>query len=265
MAGKASRIAITLAVAMALATAPAGATTPATPDGNGHPSVGILVAEWLTPGVKDRICSGTLIAPRVFLTSAHCDVSFSGLPLDQYYVSFDPVYQFDSSTLYRGTFVPNASFIDYHNAGPTGRDPHDVAIVRLDQAPPVTPATLPSEGLLSSLDLSQRSFTAVGYGRTRTDRTEGPNNIVNQFARNTITQSFRNLFPAWLTLNGDPSTATNLTCYGDSGGPHFLGDSNVIVALTATGDIPCGALEVDYRLDTPSVRQYLAQQGLTLP
>jgi hypothetical protein len=254
-----------VALAVALTATPAGATTPAAPDGNGHPDVGILVAEWLTPGVKDRICSGTLIAPRVFLTAAHCDVSFSGVPLDQYYVSFDPVYQSGASTLYRGTFVPNPSFVDYHNAGPTGRDPHDVAIVRLDQAAPATPATLPSAGLLSSLDLSRQSFTAVGYGRTRIDRTKGPNNIVNQFARNVITQGFRNLFPAWLTLNGDPSTASNFTCYGDSGGPHFLGNSNVIAALTATGDIPCGALEVDYRLDTPSVREYLAGQGIALP
>src|SRR5262245_30358120 len=94
-------------LAVALTASPAGAITPATPDDNGHPNVGILVAEWLTPGVKDRICSGTLIAPRVFITAAHCDVSFSGLPLDQYYVSFDPVYQFDASTLYKGTFVPN--------------------------------------------------------------------------------------------------------------------------------------------------------------
>ena len=129
----------------------------------------------------------------------------------------------------------------------------------------MTPAALPPAGLLNSLDLTGQSFTTVGYGRTRIDRTKGPNNIVNQFARNVITQDFRNLFPLWLTLNGDPSTGTDFTCYGDSGGPHFLGDSNVVVALTATGDIPCGALEVGYRLDTPSARQYLAAQGVPLP
>jgi hypothetical protein len=256
---------LSVALAASLGASPAGATTPATPDGNEHPNVGILVAEWLTPGVKDRICSGTLIAPRIFLTAAHCDVSFSGLPLDQYYVSFDPVYQFGASTLYRGTFVPNPEFIDYHNAGPTGRNPHDIAIVRLNDPAPPTPATLPPAGLLSSLDLSQQRFTAVGYGRTRIDKTKGPNNIVTQFARNVITQDFRDLFPAWLTLNGDPSTGSNFTCYGDSGGPHFLGDSNLIVSLTATGDIPCRALEVTYRLDTPSARQYLAAQGVPLP
>ena len=165
---------LAVALAVAFSSVPADAITPATPDGTGHPSVGILVAEWKTPGVKDRICSGTLIAPRIFLTSAHCDVSDVGVPPDQYWVSFDPVYQFDASTLYQGTFVANPDFIDYHNAGPTGRDPHDVAIVRLNQSPPVTPAALPPAGLLNSLDLTGQSFTTVGYGRTRIDRTKGP-------------------------------------------------------------------------------------------
>jgi hypothetical protein len=66
---------------------------------------------------------------------------------------------------------------------------------------------------------------------------------------NAITQGFRNLFPTWLTLAGDPSTGNNFTC----------------VSLTATGDIPCRALEVSYRLDTPSARGYLAAQGVPLP
>jgi len=34
------------------------------------------------------------------------------------------------------------------------------------------------------------------------------------------------------------------TCYGDSGGPHFLGDSNKIVSLTVTGDAWCRATDV---------------------
>ena len=78
-------------------------------------------------------------------------------------------------------------------------------------------------------------------------------------------QSFKNLFPAWLTLSGNTSADTELTCFGDSGGPHFLGDSNVIVSLTATGGGPCKSTEVTYRIDTPSARQYLADQGIPLP
>jgi secreted trypsin-like serine protease len=50
------------------------------------------------------------------------------------------------------------------------------------------------------------------------------------------------------------------TCYGDSGGPHFLGGatSNLIVSITVTGDAVCKATDVTYRLDTPSARGFLA-------
>jgi hypothetical protein len=61
-------VAAALVASATIGVAPATATTPLNPDGNAHRNVGILVAEWLTPGVKDRVCSGTLIAPRIFLT-----------------------------------------------------------------------------------------------------------------------------------------------------------------------------------------------------
>jgi hypothetical protein len=42
------------------------------PDGDGHPNVGALVAEWLRPGEKQILCSGTLIDEDLFLTAGHC-------------------------------------------------------------------------------------------------------------------------------------------------------------------------------------------------
>ena len=59
------------------------------------------------------------------------------------------------------------------------------------------------------------------------------------------------------TMN--PSTGNGGTCYGDSGGPHFLGDTNMVVSLTVTGDAWCRATDVTYRLDTDSARSYLSQ------
>jgi hypothetical protein len=54
------------------------------------------------------------------------------------------------------------------------------------------------------------------------------------------------------------------TCYGDSGGPHFLGGmtSNLIVSLTVTGDAMCRATDKTYRLDTPSAQEFLSRFGL---
>jgi hypothetical protein len=58
------------------------------------------------------------------------------------------------------------------------------------------------------------------------------------------------------------------TCYGDSGGPNFLGagqtETNIVAGTTVAGDTPCKATNVDYRLDTPSARAFLGQ-FVTLP
>jgi hypothetical protein len=62
----------------------------------------------------------------------------------------------------------------------------------------------------------------------------------------------------------NPSTGNGGTCYGDSGGPNFLGDTNIIAGTTITGDHVCRATNVDYRLNTPSARAFLAQ-FVTLP
>jgi hypothetical protein len=53
------------------------------------------------------------------------------------------------------------------------------------------------------------------------------------------------------------------TCYGDSGGPNFLGagadETNIVAGTTITGDSMCRATNVDYRMDTPSARGFLRQ------
>jgi hypothetical protein len=50
--------------------------------------------------------------------------------------------------------------------------------------------------------------------------------------------SLNGLTNAWLRLSQKPSTRNGGTCYGDLGGPNFLGgsDSDLLVATTITGD-----------------------------
>ena len=55
----------------------------------------------------------------------------------------------------------------------------------------------------------------------------------------------------------NPSTGDGGTCYGDSGGPNFLGTSTTLAAITITGDYVCRATNVTYRLDTASARDFL--------
>jgi hypothetical protein len=58
------------------------------------------------------------------------------------------------------------------------------------------------------------------------------------------------------------STGNGGTCYGDSGGPNFLGagsgETNIVAATTITGDTACRSTNFDYRLDTPSARSFLS-------
>ena len=260
-----STAAVAAAVAAAsIGTAPASAIVFGAPDGSGHPSVGVLVDDSGTPGYFERFCSGVLVAPRIMVSSAHC---FYGYPLDHVWANFDPVYHPGSSARIHGTAILDPGYAGYRGQYGSS-NPRDIAVVRLDQAPPIAPARLPAAETLSSLDLPGQSFTAVGYGRTRVDKTRGPNNIEANFdpdVRNVATSQFVNLRPYWIAVSINVATGNGGTCFGDSGGGDFLTGTNVIVALVSTGDEACRASGRDYRLDTQSARQFLASQGVPLP
>ena len=98
----------------------------------------------------------------------------------------------------------------------------------LDSPPGLTPAELPTAGLLDQLDASgelrDQTFTTVGYGVVRTDKTRGPNALEGRDGvRRYALQSFQSLRPNTLELSQNPSTGDGGICAGDSGGPHFLG------------------------------------------
>jgi hypothetical protein len=61
----------------------------------------------------------------------------------------------------------------------------------------------------------------------------------------------------------NPRLSDGGTCFGDSGGPNFLGagatETNILAATTITGDFMCRATNVVYRLDTESARSFLGQ------
>jgi V8-like Glu-specific endopeptidase len=264
------RFAAAAAFALSLsALAPsAGAITFGEPDGNGHPNVGQLVVDFPDPdGGLFGICSGTLIAPQVFLTAAHCVAFLPGLGIDDAYVSFDSVVDPATSTLLHGTY----SFDPAFGISGGGSDAHDIAVVVLDvPVSGITPAQLPTANLLDSMKtagtLMDQRFTPVGYGCVRNDSTGGPHSLdCDDNERRVADQGFHSLQnKAWMLLNMNPSTGSGGTCFGDSGGPHFLGDSSVVVSITVTGDTWCRATDKTYRTDTANARAFLAQ-FVTLP
>jgi hypothetical protein len=114
--------------------------------------------------------------------------------------------------------------------------------------------------------LATANFTSVGYGSFEPVNGPGGQQFLYDDSRNAASGSFNSLNKAWLRLSQNPTTGNGGTCYGDSGGPNFLGgtDSDLLVATTITGDTVCRSTNVDYRVDTASARQFLGR-FVTLP
>lgn len=232
-------------------TVPADAVVYGSPDGNRHPEVGALLATHAYSDGTWEACSGTLISGTVFLTAAHCD-----LGVNRVAVTFDSVYRPATGTTYWGTWHANPGYNQRQS------DPGDIAVVVLDQAVSgITPALLPEAGSLSGLPRGTK-FTAVGYGAQSV--TSGPGGLTYHYAdiRYWGVGTLDTVTPSWLHISGNPATGDAGTCYGDSGGPNFLGagagETRIVAGTTITGDAICRATNVDYRLDTPTARSFLA-------
>lgn len=233
-------------VALLLVT-PAYAIVYGVPDGNGHPNVGGLVAAQAYSDGTWIYCSGTLISPTVFLTAAHCDEGTARVR-----VTFDTDYQ-DGDKIYTGTWYADPLYSQGQN------DPHDIAVVVFDKpVKDITPARLPTAGSLSNLSASQQ-FTSVGYGAYEVTNQPGGHDYLYNDVRMVATGTLNAINPAWLRISMNPATGNGGTCYGDSGGPNFLGSTDIVAATTITGDAICRSTNVTYRVDTPSARAFLGQ------
>jgi secreted trypsin-like serine protease len=239
-------LALAGALLVSLVAAPsAAAITNGEPDGQGHPNVGGLVAPEPYADGTWLYCSGTLIAPTVFLTAAHC-----GEDGERVRVTFDTAYE-DGDRTYAGTFEADPLYPGSQS------DPHDIAVVVLDRpVRGITPAPLPEADSLSTLAMGD-PFTAVGYGAYEVTDGPGGHQFLYNDVRMVAVGTLNAVNKAWLRISMNPSTGDGGTCYGDSGGPNFLGDTGIVAAITITGDAVCRATNVVYRLDTESARAFL--------
>ncbi len=258
----------TVVAIMLFVAATVGAITYGEPDGNGHPNVGALFFK--RDGVMRFRCSGTLIAPAVFLTASHCTVPLEQQGITQFWVTFDSTFDRDN-----GTFIPGTahSHPGFGFSGPGGfSDPHDIAVIVLDEPaadiyPGIELASLPTAGLFDQMaeknGLKGQQFTAVGYGALEPSIGGGPPTFQLTGERRVAVSSFNALNKAWLRLSQNNATGDGGTCFGDSGGPNFLGaagsETQIIAGITVTGDAMCLATNVIYRLDTTAARAFLSQ------
>ncbi|MER6828236.1 trypsin-like serine protease [Streptosporangium sp. NPDC000563] len=250
-----------ISAALATITAsPARAITNGSPDLTVHPQVGAIIGDMPNDDGTWSYCTGTLISPTVFLTAAHC--AEPGQKSAQ--VSFSSRYR-PGDKIYTGRYVPDSRYRDES-------DLHDMAVVVFDAAiPGITPARLPTEGLLDRLKadktLKTTRFTPVGYGAMASVKVKHRTRLTYTDTRYQASISFEALTRDWLKLSLDPSKGDGSTCFGDSGGPNFLGGptSDLLVATTISGeDEACKKINYDYRLDTPAARSFL-KRFVTLP
>jgi len=258
-------------VILAVAVSPAGAVTDGELDGNGHPYVGLMVAQDEDGNPLWR-CSGTLISPTIFLTAGHCTED----PADHVEIWFDadvesgiPENGYPFTGDVGGTpythpdYDPNAFFL------------HDLGVVVLDE-----PMIMDEYGVLPELNqldsLKTRrgkqnvTFTAVGYGLQESFPDAASwkenNERVRMVAHPHLIQINGGLVGNFSLLLSN-NHATGGTCFGDSGGPNFIGDSNVIAGVTSFGlNGNCAGTGGVYRVDTADDLNWLYSEfGDQLP
>jgi secreted trypsin-like serine protease len=217
------------------------------------------------------ICSGTLIAPSVFLTASHCTIFYEQDLAPEGYVaavSFDNPIPFGNATSKSTRLVTVTEVVTNPLYNQAQSDSQDIAVLLVDarQTRGIIPAPLPQAGLLDQLaaqnGLKNATFINAGYGLQNrvtgggTPTFEDRNPVPRMFSFS----SFDSLNGGYLRLSQNPSTGDGGTCFGDSGGPNFMDVNGVrtIVAITITGDSVCRSTNVDYRLDTASARAFLA-------
>jgi len=220
-------------------------------DGDGHPHVGLMVALDADLNPLWR-CSGTLISPVVYLTAGHCteapavygtiwfdaDVE-SGIPGNGYPFAGEVFGTAFTHPLYD----PGAFFL------------FDVGVVVLDE-----PIFIAEYGVLPELDQldgmatkrgrQDTTFTAVGYGLQWINPVFVESERVRMFATPHLVQINAPGFTGEYSILLSNNRSTGGTCFGDSGGPNFINDTNVVGGVTSFGlNGNCAGTGGVYRID----------------
>ena len=234
--------------------------THGTLDANAHPGVVLVVMD--IAGSPAYRCSGTLLSKRIVLTAGHC----TGEP-----------GEFSGMRIFTEADVDNGNN-NYPFAGPNTIEAkewhshplfteaafflHDVGVIVLntDFTLPVSAyGVLPSANQLDALHPGANTiFTAVGYGVQRIN----PAKVVEERVRMTAQPHLIQINTPGVGLGSlmlSNNASTGGTCFGDSGGPNYLGTSNVVAGVTSFGrNGNCAGTGGVFRVDRQDVIDFVS-------
>jgi len=198
-----------------------------------YPHVGAVLTDFGNAG--QGICTGTLIAPTLVLTAAHCVFAPSGNTLNRaaqtFFTRVSDVYntQLNTSNTTRVINIIAPYGFDEVFYGLPARN--DFVLLRLESA--IDLPDYPKIGSQGNLQTGQQ-LEVVGYGQNE-------KNIAG--VRRSGTMSFS----GWSRLSGGngsdtflelaSATSSQSTCPGDSGGPAFLRNSDGTLSLVGISHV----------------------------
>jgi len=228
-------------------------------DGNAHPAVVLIVMD--VGGRPAFRCSGTLIAPKLVLTAGHCAGESGEFSAIRIFTESD-VQDGNNNFPFAG---PNTVEAASWQAHPLFTERafflHDVGVIQLTKAvklPADQYGKLPTVNQLDALQHGSATvFTAVGYGLQRINPVFIQADLIRMNAEPHLIQintGFTGDFSLLLSNNA----ATGGTCFGDSGGPNYVGSSNVIAGVTSFGlNGNCAGTGGVFRLDRQNVLDFV--------
>jgi secreted trypsin-like serine protease len=242
-------------VLTALIATPAFAVTDGELDGNDHDFVGLMVAKDADGNPLWR-CSGTLLSSTVFLTAGHCTES----PAASAEIWFDADVTDTAAQNYPNEGDVSGTTYTHPDYDPNVFYVRDLGLVILDE--PYVPVsgqygTLPGlneyDAWKTKRGQQKVRFDSVGYGLQQSFPDAAAwkeNNVrVRYIAHPKLNQINTGLVGDYSLLLSN-NAHTGGTCFGDSGGPNFVRNTNEVAGVTSFGmNSTCAGTGGVFRMD----------------